>query len=85
MPQGSLIQYLISGVALVIAVLTLVYFKFHIKWMKKAIKEIRKHQAVIDELYSNHFKVTDQTILDLREDKNIWKAKALKLEKKLKT
>lgn len=61
----------------------IVYYRFDVGKVKKKIKKIHEKNAVIEELYKNHFNITDQTIVDTRDEKNFWKRRALRLEKEL--
>lgn len=77
------IPYLPSGIDALMWIVFFVYYRFDVGKVKKRLKKIHEKNSAVEELYKNHFNITDKTILDTREEKNFWKKRALKLEKEL--
>jgi hypothetical protein len=78
---NSMFYFIITWVVLgliSIAILLIVIFWFI--YIKRNDKLYNK-MDYMHKLFDNHFKVTDQTILDTRDERDFWKEKALKFEK----
>lgn len=58
------------------------YWKTNYQKLWDVVKKIAQQQDYDTKLFNHHFKVTDETIVDLRKERDYWKKKALDKSKK---
>ena len=91
--HGSSIIFILVGIVLAFIIIFLLFWFFHVKRAEKLeknvakvdkdVKDIQKEVEYVRNLFDSHFKTTDKTILDTREERDTWKHRAEELEKKL--
>jgi hypothetical protein len=77
--------WVVFGLVILI-ILLIIFFWLHYlrrnRILKKDVSEMKKKVEYMHQLFDSHFQTTDNTIVDTRNERDFWKEKALKLEKK---
>jgi len=76
------IIFSLIGIGITISIALLLLHLRRSASVEKDLSAIMQRVNHMDNLFKDHFKVVDQTILDARKERDYWKDKVVALEKK---